>query len=155
VQFFGLSSGGSSLLALDSTPGPSVITLNPVGLPSAEAIGVPTVLVQTKSPFEQQLEDDLEGVFYNTDEFARVILYEYANGTQQQLNVIFDEEGSSIDIDTEVPVMVTEPQFHCNSNDFTKVPGKGDRCMVGNRWFYIKEIHPDGTGVTVVTLRRD
>jgi hypothetical protein len=131
------------------------ITLNPIGIPSSEAIGTPVVFVQVKSEFDEMLEGDLEGTFYNTEEFARVILYEFADGTQQSLQVIFDEEGSSIDIDVEAPVMVLEPMFHCNSNDFNKVPGKGDRCMVGNRWFYIKESHPDGTGVTVVTLRRD
>ena len=51
------------------------ITLNPIGVPSSEAIGTPVVFVQAKSEFEDMLEEDLEDTFYNTEEFARVILF--------------------------------------------------------------------------------
>jgi hypothetical protein len=34
------------------------------------------------------------------------------------------------------------------------VPGKGDSMVIRNRTFNVKEVHPDGTGVTVITLLR-
>lgn len=130
-------------------------TISPVGLPSDEALGTPHVTLLTRSAFEEQLDTDIENVFYNTDEFARAIMYQYASGATQQLDVIFDEESSSIDMATEAPVIVSEPMFHCGTRDFQHTPGKGDRCRIKERWFYVKEVHPDSTGVTVVTLRRD
>ena len=132
-----------------------MIELNPIGLPGNEAIGTPVIEDDPLTPFVEQLEKDLHDVFYNITEFARTITYEYANGTRQQLQVIFDEESSSIDIATEANVIVTEPMFHCASKDFNRAPGKGDRCRIRSRWFYTKEVHPDSTGVTVVTLRKD
>jgi hypothetical protein len=130
------------------------ITINPTGLPSTTVFGTPSVTVQVKTGFDLALETDLQDVFFNTEEFARTIIYKYANGRQQSLDVIFDEEGTSLNIEATAPVLIDEPMFQCSSDDLVYRTGKGDTVRVGNRWFEVMEVNPNGVGVSVAILKK-
>lgn len=113
-----------------------------------------TLVQLTLSAFQRQLKSDLEGSFYSTNEFAEVVEYTFVDGTVQQLNVIFDEESSVIDMVTEAGLMATAPMLHAASHVFQRRPEKGDSVKIRNRKFVVKESLPDGSGVTVLALVR-
>lgn len=126
--------------------------IDPTGTPSAEASGTPTLEVITLDTFKRNVENDVGAVFLNEDEFAKSATYQFGDGHTQALVGIFDEEALSVDIGTEADIIQTGPQFTADSNAFERKPGKADSMIIDNRTFKIKEVHPDGTGVTVLTL---
>lgn len=117
--------------------------------------GIPILVTFARTDFISQLYDDLDNVFYNTGEFAETITYRFRSGESQQIAAIFDEEHSSIDIATEAPVIISEPLFHAHADKFLFRPDRGDSVVIRNREFNVKEAHPDGTGLMVITLLRD
>lgn len=128
-------------------------------IPTSTTISItstlPVVVVDVRTEFKDQLHADLDNVFYNLSEFAMNITYIYRNGESNTIPVIFDEESQVMDLESEVGVITTEPQFHCHSDKFLYNPDKGDSVVINNREFKVKEAMPDSTGVTVVTLLRD
>lgn len=113
------------------------------------------VTLVSEPGYRGQLRADLGDVFYNTEEFAETVTWVYADGTTQQIVCIFDEEHQAMDTDTGAPFIASEPQIHVPTHKYTSTPGKGDKVIVRNRRFNVKEILPDGTGVCVVTLLRE
>lgn len=97
----------------------------------------------------------MEDGFYNEGEFAEEITWRYADGSSQTIPAIFDEEHMGLDIETGAQALVSEPQIHVPDHLFTGSPGEGDSVLIRNRGFNVKEILPDGTGVSVVTLLRE
>jgi hypothetical protein len=126
--------------------------IDPTGTATAEATGTPSLTVVELDPFKRTIASDVSDVFLNTGEFGEVATYEFADGHVQTLDGIYDEEASSVDIGTETEVIQTGPQFVADSDKFEHKPGKSDSVIIRNRTFVVKEVHPDGTGVTVLTL---
>jgi hypothetical protein len=123
---------------------------------TAGAVSFPaTVAVITRSTFQNQLRTDLEDVYYNQEEFAEDITWNYSGGATQTIPAIFDEEHMGSDIETGAPAIVSEPQIHVPTHMFTGRPGEGDSVLIRNRPFKVKEVLPDGTGVCVVSLLRE
>lgn len=112
-----------------------------------------------KSDFLEQLDRDLENVFYSDftekdDGDVDTVTYTYKSGASHTIEAIFDEEWDSMDLETEARVITSEPRFHAYLKQFTEVPGEGDSCLIRGRQFKVKEVHPDGTGVVEFTLLR-
>lgn len=126
--------------------------IDPTGTATAEATGTPSLTVVELDPFKRTIASDVSDVFLNTGEFADVATYEFADGHVQTLDGIFDEEATSVDIGTDAEIIQTGPQFVADSDKFERKPGKTDSVIIHNRTFVVKEVHPDGTGVTVLTL---
>jgi hypothetical protein len=129
--------------------------IDPTTYSSGATATAPTVAVISRDTFKDGLLDDLDNVFHNTAEFAEEVVYFYRSGESHTLAAVFDEEHSQMDLDTGAPVIASEPTFHCPTRQFTKEPGKGDSVRIRNREFQVISVEPDGTGVTVVVLRRD
>lgn len=129
--------------------------VDPTTYTSPVTAGAPVVVVLGEPGFRRQLRLDLESTFYNTEEFAEPVTWNYEDGTTQSIDAIFDEEYMGADIDTGAPAIVSEPQIHVPTHKFTGSPGRGDKAIVRNRVFNVKEILPNGTGVSVVTLLRE
>jgi len=128
--------------------------IDPTGTPTAESSGTPSLTVIALEPFKRYVAADVSDVFLNGDEFGEDATYAFADGHSQTVTGIFDEEATTVDIGTEADIMQTGPQFIADSDKFERVPGKGDSMVIRNRTFNVKEVHPDGTGVTVITLLR-
>ncbi len=126
--------------------------IDPTGTPTAEATGTPTLTVVVLDTFKRTVAREVSDVFLNTGEFAEVATYEFADGHVQTLDGIFDEEETSVDIGSEVDIMQSGPQFVVDTDKFERNPGLSDSVIIRNRTFNVKEVHPDGTGVTVLTL---
>jgi len=132
-------------------------TIAPTTYTAGAVAAAASVVVVSRNTFQQQMRADLEEVFYNEEEFAELggITWRYADGSSQSLPAIFDEEHAGQDIDTGAPAILSEPQIHVPTHLFTGRPGEGDSVVIRNRPFRVKEILPDGTGVSVVTLLRE
>ena len=131
------------------------ITLTPSTLNVSVTLGQPVVSLIARTDFETCLDEDLTDVFFNDEEFAGPITVRHADGTEETVDAIWDEETRALDIDLEAPVTASEPQFTAATRAFAKLPERDDLVTWKGREFRVKNAHPDGTGVLVVELLRD
>jgi hypothetical protein len=132
---------------------PVDIIITPVSITSAESFGTPQVIIVQPSVFQDQMETDLEEVFYRKGEFAEDILWYHADGSIQSFRIIFDNQYITIDPETQAPVMSNEPMFSIQTRKLVPRPAKEDYVVVRGRQYDIVEWQPDGTGVSMVTLQ--
>jgi hypothetical protein len=132
---------------------PVDIILTPVSITSAESFGTPTIIIVRPSEFQDQMEVDLEEVFYAEGEFAEDILWYHTDGSVQSFRVIFDNQYVTIDPQTQVPVMSSDPMFSMWTRRLAPQPAKGDYVTVRGRQYDVIEWQSDGTGVSMVTLQ--
>jgi hypothetical protein len=126
-----------------------------VGLISNESFGIFSVLSIQKNPFFVQMEKDLLDGFINNLEFAEEVIFEYLNGSTQELNVIFDNESTVIDPETGVPVMSRIPLLWVQTSEFNKPIEKGLKVLIRGIKYQVIKDEPDGTGLTQLTLHRE
>lgn len=112
----------------------------------------------TESDFEKSLVEDLDNVFFNTDEFASKGIYTNVDGNSYELTGIFDDPYEESNPDTTIGLQSIHPQFKCELADIIDGVRKNDSikiCVRGtNRRFKIIESQPDGTGLTVLMLHQ-
>lgn len=131
------------------------ITLAPSTIDLTVTAGSGEVSLITRTEFEQCLDSDLTDVFLNDEEFAGPVTVKHADGTEETVDAIWDEESRALDIDLEAPMTANDPQFTAATRAFVKQPERDELVTWRGRQFRIKNVHPDGTGVLVVSLLRD
>jgi hypothetical protein len=119
------------------------------------AAAAPSVKKIAEPGFRKQLRADLDDVFYEETEFAEPVTWVYADGTEQTVPAIFDEEHVAADVQTGAPLISSEPQITLPLHRLNAPAGQGDKVVIRNRRFDVKEILPDGTGVATVNLLRE
>jgi len=116
--------------------------------------GVPTVNAIAVSEFEQLLyHDDLENVFFNTDEFAITISYYHSSLNKwTSYAVIFDDPYAAVTLN-QIDFTSIRPQFQVAESKLLHPILKNDRCKIKGVEYRIEDYSQDGVGVTTVYLR--
>lgn len=121
---------------------------------SSAALGSHVLRVISRSTFADQVEDDLD-VFFNQNDFADQIVVTHLDGSVDTVTGIFDEDGQTVDLQGDTPVMTTEPQFQAKVRAFRRLPAVDSLARVRGRLFRVREAEPDGTGAVTVRLLRN
>ena len=97
--------------------------------------------------------DDLAAMF-NTDDWAVAATHINEYGVESTVNGIFDNSYFAADAGIgSVAFAESNPTFSGRTADFTDI-GYGDHLEISGVTWIIREIMPDGTGVTELTLEK-
>ena len=98
------------------------------------------------------VETDTErAVFLDTDEFAKSATFaDVSAGTSSTVKGIFDKESVEQSVG-EAGLIEEVPVFTCKASDVSSATFN-DTLVINSTTYYIKELLPDGTGVTRITL---
>jgi len=98
------------------------------------------------------IETDTErAIFFDTDDFAKSATFaDVSAGTSSTVKGIFDKESVEQTVG-EAGLIEEVPFFTCKSSDVSDATFN-DTFVIDTVTYYIKEILPDGTGMTRFTL---
>ena len=98
------------------------------------------------------VESDTErAIFFDSDDFASSATFtDVSAGTSSTVKGIFDKESVEQAIG-EAGLIEEVPVFTCKTSDVSDATFN-DTLVIDSTTYYIKEILPDGTGVTRITL---
>ena len=98
------------------------------------------------------IESDTErAIFFDTDDFAKSATFaDVSAGTSSTVTGIFDKESVEQSVG-EAGLIEEVPVFTCKSSDVSAATFN-DTLVINSTTYYIKELLPDGTGVTRITL---
>ena len=98
------------------------------------------------------IETDTErAIFFDTDDFAKSATFaDVSAGTSSTVKGIFDKESVEPTVG-EAGLIEEVPVFTCKSSDVSDATFN-DTFVIDTVTYYIKEILPDGTGMTRFTL---
>ena len=92
---------------------------------------------------------DLAAMF--GDDFAVLATWTHA-GADTSLMVIFDAAHMAVDLETGAPVSTSAPQITVRDADLPAGAAQGDAVIVAGKSWKVRDLQPDGTGVTVAML---
>ena len=98
------------------------------------------------------VESDTErAIFFDSDDFASSATFtDVSAGTSSTVKGIFDKESVEQAVG-EAGIIEEVPVFTCKTSDVSDATFN-DTLVIDSTTYYIKEILPDGTGVTRITL---
>ena len=98
------------------------------------------------------VESDTErAIFFDSDDFASSTTFtDVSAGTSSTVKGIFDKESVEQAVG-EAGLIEEVPVFTCKTSDVSDATFN-DTLVIDGTTYYIKEILPDGTGVTRITL---
>ena len=98
------------------------------------------------------VETDTErAIFFDTDDFASSATFtDVSAGTSSTIKGIFDKESVEQEVG-EAGLIEEVPVFTCKTSDVSSATFN-DTLVINSTTYYIKELLPDGTGVTRITL---
>lgn len=98
---------------------------------------------------------DLDEVFFNNEEFAEPGEYHYASGEIIIIQGIFDNDYTSVDVDTGAPVQGLNPRFAIATSKLPKETKQNDFIIIRGINYRIITRQDDGTGVTDLYLQHN
>ena len=98
------------------------------------------------------VETDTErAIFFDSDDFASSATFtDVSAGTSSTIKGIFDKESIEQAVG-EAGIIEEVPMFTCKTSDIPNATFN-DTLVIDSVTYYIKELLPDGTGVTRITL---
>ena len=98
------------------------------------------------------VETDTErSIFFDSDDFASSATFnDVSAGTSSTIKGIFDKESIEQAVG-EAGIIEEVPMFTCITSDVSSATFN-DTLVIDSTTYYIKELLPDGTGVTRITL---
>lgn len=98
-----------------------------------------------------QISTDLS-TFVDSDDFATSATYTPSGGVASTINVIFDDEFHELNAETN-SVETSSPQAWVVDSDVSGV-AHGDTLVISSTTYYVRGVHPDGTGITLLILSK-
>ena len=102
--------------------------------------------------FQQQLDDDIENVFLNPNDFGVVATYNPKSDAPYLIRCIFTESHKDIDLGGEVMVSSTHPHCVVRATDIVGGPHVGDGITINSINYNIYDQQPDGYGIVDLEL---
>lgn len=95
-------------------------------------------------------------VFLSAADFGIAATYRSAANLsiRSTINGIFDAAHLSVDVSSGVAVSSTNPIFTCRTTDLTSGGTEGDRLTIDGIDYLVRDVQPDGTGMTVLELEK-
>ncbi len=104
--------------------------------------------------FKEYLEDDLDDVFINTDEFAIPGIYIDSENNSYSLPGIYSYPYQEASPDVTVGMQSMAPIYKIQESDIVGVVKRGDKLKICHGTFEVVEARPDGVGVMDLTLHK-
>lgn len=99
------------------------------------------------------VESDADrAAFLDPTEFGSAAIYTKSGGSPVALNAIFDSDYFAVELGAQVPVEGSRLRLLCRDHDLPAGAAHGDAVAVAGRSCVVREIHPDGTGMTSIIL---
>ena len=109
------------------------------------------------SDFETMLLDDIDDIFINTLEFARIGYYIDVDDNMYALNGIFDDPTVMQTPSTTIGIQSIGPTFKCSLANIKALSNgvrKGDRLKICGQVYRVIESQSDGVGITTLILHK-
>lgn len=95
--------------------------------------------------------DDSLAFFFTTNDFGTDATFTPAGGSPSAIVGVFDNPYLGADAGGMVEFSATSPTFTARDVDFTGA-AHGDELVISGTTYIIREVMPDGTGITTVML---
>jgi len=90
-------------------------------------------------------------IFLSTGDFGVAASYTPSGGVAATVNGIFDNEYFETDAGGEVAFALQQPMFHCRTADVSSA-AEGDAITISGTNYIVRNVRPDGTGMTMLML---
>jgi hypothetical protein len=98
------------------------------------------------------IEDDtIRDVYLNTDDFAQVATYTPQGGSASTIYGILDQDSADISGGGEIDVLYSITTFTTRTT-YVSSASFGDSLSTGGSNYTVREVRPDGNGMTVLTI---
>lgn len=121
---------------------------------SLEAIGSISIAPFIQNDFMDLMDEDLDDIMDEEDEFSIPALYKYKEGSDEPISVIFDNEYVEVNTDTEASIISRQPMIGCKDR-FKRRPTRGDKVIIKKVNYSVLTYEPDGTGWATITLQHE
>lgn len=104
------------------------------------------------SDFTDQLENDLDKVFFNKEEFAEEVTITPYGGAPYTIRAIFDNDYQTVDVETQQPVTSQQPAIRIHDTDLQSALNPADQFTIRGKNYTITDRQPDGVGTILILL---
>jgi|GEM_PF-3215475 len=123
-------------------------------IPSNKNVQTPTVTTIERNDFQKMLEQDMDELFFNTDEFAINITYHHSrDNTSQTIPALFDNDFDTIGMDG-LEVMAGHPRILIKAKSIHPQPVEGDQVIVEGLRYNVFGVPGTNLGMTEIYLKR-
>lgn len=98
-----------------------------------------------------EMQNDMQ-VFFNTEDFADVVMYYPASGSPYSIPGIFDAAYESVNMEATIPVASTTPMLRLQETAMILPPANGDQVVIRGKRYSVIEPEPDGVGIMKLRL---
>jgi len=98
------------------------------------------------------MEDDLAASFFSTNDFAESVIWTKFGGSPVTITVMYDAESTTVDPETG-DIVTSNPLITGATKDLEGA-GNRDTFTISGQVFRVREVMPDGSGLTTVTLTK-
>jgi hypothetical protein len=121
------------------------------GIDSEEVVGKPGIRVRYTNTFLDNVENDLNNVFFNAQEFARPVKIVFKDGAVLNTKGIFDNEYTTVERG-ELEYQASMPRVWLQSSKLPQKYFEIEYIEIDGTQYTDVTCEPDGTGVTDITL---
>ncbi len=93
-------------------------------------------------------------IFVSADDFGVTASYTPTGGSASNVKGIFDNEYFETDAGGEVAFALQQPMFHCRTADVSSA-AEGDAITINAVAYTVRNVRPDGTGMTMLILEEN
>ena len=133
-------------------------TANMVGIARTRYVGITGSSKEVLSNLQIQMKDDLDNVFFNTNEFAEKESIQYIHsksGVTRIYEAIFDNPSQDVKAGSQTEILGIKPQVQIPSWLMEHQPILNDVLIVKGIRYNIDSYEDDGVGVVTIYLVRE
>lgn len=101
-----------------------------------------------------ELQSDLNGLIFDTDDFAEEVEYRPAIGDPYDIVVLWEDSYEAVDPDTQVAVQSTGPRARTPQHMLESEPGPGDVLVRDGVSYSVAQAQPQYSGVIDLYLHK-
>lgn len=121
------------------------------GVSASVSVGVITPIITPYNTFFDQMENDLNSVFFNTSEFSEVAIYTHKNGQNTTYKCLYDDPTTNISISSDELTLI-KPQIMIREKIMINPPSKGDKVIIRGIRYVVDNYMSNGVGIMTLYL---
>ena len=129
-------------------------TINPISYVNTSLYGQSTAIVVGRSAFQQMLEDDLEGAFFNPNDFTDIIVYTHRTGEVASYSVLINTPYNQVQVIDQISITDSQMKIRIQERKLLRRPVQGDRALIRGIYYTVDNVEPDGIGVVDLEMNR-
>jgi len=131
-----------------------MISVNPPSYINTSEYGTVTTTIVGIGVFRQCMEDDLEDIIFNEDEFAEPVQYTHVTGEEREYIAIVDDPNYSSNVGTNIDISTREMCIRLQESKLARRPNNKDVVIVRGISYNIIDPDPDGVGTITLKLQK-